>query len=41
MSQLRTKMWKQAPEEWELSSLFSSLAQWDRTISEVKLTVKF
>ena len=35
MLHLLTEMWKQAPEEWELSSMFSSV------MSEVKLTVKF
>ena len=37
MSHPRTKMWKQAPEEWAVASL----AQWDKTINKVKLTVKF
>ena len=41
MSHLHTKMWKQATEGWELSSLFVPCYQWDKTISEVKLTVKF
>ena len=32
MSHLHTKMWKQTPEEWKLSSL---LAHTDKAISEV------
>ena len=41
MSHLHTKMWKQAPDEWELSYKMHLLAQSHKTISEVKLAVKF
>ena len=39
MLQLHTKMWKKKHHKNE--SFHPDLIQWDKTISEVKLTVKF